>query len=391
MKQIVLAITFLSSILVATAQPTKAPEQPTAVFTVQLGAFDENVKQADFEAIRSYAYVYKRDGIIYIGGFATEESAEPILAKVKAKGFDDAFIASRSLKKAKTVHVIQLASKAAGESINWKTYAKAGNLYSMPNAAQVRIVHGSYEDINDARVKLKEIQNIGFADAFIKTVKDIQLSPISDFDTGDKNLIIKDDTDAAQVRTKGLIDYNNTPSVSVKRKSVIKLQEALKEVGTYGSAIDGQFGKGTSTAFDKAVRLNRRLKSYDELSQKYSGFEGWEDVRLLLTMVRELSIKDDLQPLTPDLLSNLPEEALSAKDAKTALDWHTNIWKGLEKWSTLSQYNDQVYTTLKISYYRALVHLEDYYASKGIKGENGTAMAASILKTMIGDDMQGFN
>ncbi len=390
MKHFAFFFALLGSVVTIYAQPTKAPEQPAAVYTIQLGAFDDNVKQADFEAIRSYAYVYKRDGLVFVGAFPTEETAEPILAKLKAKGYDDAFIASRSLKKAKTVHVIQLASKAAGESVNWKTYARVGDLYSMPNASQLRIVHGYYADVNDARVKLKEIQNMGFVDAFIKTVKDIQLTPISEFDTGDKKLVVT--SDETDVRSKGIpTPYNDVPMVSLKRKSTIKLQEALKEVGTYGGVIDGQFGKGTSTAFDKAMKFNRRLKSYDELSQKYSGFEGWEDARLLLTMSREMSIKDDLQPLTPDLLTNLPDDELTAKEAKAALDWHSNLWKGLEKWSGLSQYNDQVYTAYKIAYYRALVHLEDYYAAKGIKGESGTAKAVSVIKTLIGDDMQGFN
>ena len=390
MKHFAFFFALLGSLTTIIAQPTKASEQPTAVYTIQLGAFDDNVKQADFEAIRSYAYVYKRNGLVFVGAFPTEESAEPILAKLKVKGYDDAFIASRSLKKAKTVHVIQLASKAAGETVNWKTYARIGDLYSMPNASQLRIVHGYYSDINDARVKLKEIQNMGFVDAFIKSVKDIQLTPISEFDTGDKKLIVT--SDEVEVGTKGVPkSYSNIPLVSLKRKSTIKLQEALKEVGTYGGVIDGQFGKGTSTAFDKAMKFNRRLKSYDELSQKYSGFEGWEDVRLLLTMSREMSIKEDLQPLTPDLLTNLPDDELTAKEAKAALDWHSNLWKSLEKWSALSQYNDQVYTAYKIAYYRALVHLEDYYASKEIRGENGTAKAVSVLKTLIGDDMQGFN
>ena len=390
MKYFAFFFALLGSLTTIIAQPTKASEQPTAVYTIQLGAFDDNVKQADFEAIRSYAYVYKRNGLVFVGAFPTEESAEPILAKLKVKGYDDAFIASRSLKKAKTVHVIQLASKAAGETVNWKTYARIGDLYSMPNASQLRIVHGYYSDINDARVKLKEIQNMGFVDAFIKSVKDIQLTPISEFDTGDKKLIVT--SDEVEVGTKGVPkSYSNIPLVSLKRKSTIKLQEALKEVGTYGGVIDGQFGKGTSTAFDKAMKFNRRLKSYDELSQKYSGFEGWEDVRLLLTMSREMSIKEDLQPLTPDLLTNLPDDELTAKEAKAALDWHSNLWKSLEKWSALSQYNDQVYTAYKIAYYRALVHLEDYYASKEIRGENGTAKAVSVLKTLIGDDMQGFN
>lgn len=388
MKHLTLFFALLSSIITLSAQPSKAPEQATAVYTVQLGLFDENVKQEDFEAIRSYAYVYKRDGLVFVGAFPSEEGAEPLLAKLKAKGYDDAFVASRPFKKAKNIHSIQLASKAAGETVNWRLYAKIGDLYSMPNASQVRIMHGAYSDINDARVKLKEIQNMGFEDAFIKTVKDVQLTAVTEFDTGDKKLVVVTE----DIKAKGVPEsYSNTPSVSVKRKSAIKLQEALKEMGTYGSVIDGQFGKGTSTAFDKAIRLNRRLKSYDELSKKYQGFEGWETVRLLLTMSRELSIKEDLQPITADLLNNLPEEALNAKDTKTALDWHSNMWKGLEKWSALSQYNDQVYTAYKVAYYRALIQLEDYYIGKDIKSDAATALAASVLKNLIGDDMQGFN
>lgn len=390
MKQIAFLLALMSGFATLTAQKSTASEQPTAVYTVQLGAFDDNVIQSDFEAIRSYAYIYKRNGLVFIGAFPTEEAAEPVLSKVKAKGYDDAFVATRSFNKAKTVYAIQLASKGAGEDINWKTYARVGNLFSMPNAGQVRILHGYYEDINDARVKLKEIQNLGFDDAFLKTVKDVQLNEISVFDTGDKKLT----TPSEAVVSKGATvpqSYNVTTSVSTKRKSAIKLQEALKEVGTYGGVIDGQFGKGTSTGFDKAVKFNRQLKMYDELSQKYNNFEGWEDMRLLLTMTRQLSIKDDLQLFTPDLLNNLPEQLLDVKTAKAALDWHANMWKGLEKWSATSQHSDQVYTALKIAYYRSLVHLEDHYAAKGITGDNATALSVSVLKTLIGDYMQGFN
>ena len=63
----------------------------------------------------------------------------------------------------------------------------------------------------------------------------------------------------------------------------------------------------------------------------------------------------------------------------------------MEIWSTTGQYNDQVYTALKVAYYRTLAHLEDHYASKGIYGEAGTAAAVAVLKTLIGNDFEGFN
>jgi hypothetical protein len=177
----------------------------------------------------------------------------------------------------------------------------------------------------------------------------------------------------------------------VKRKSAIKLQEALRDVGTYGGAVDGQYGKGTSAAYDKALKLNRRMKKYNDASKQYEGFKNWEDVRLLIAISRDLNIKDDVSPVTDDLLSNLPDEALSTKEAQKALDWHSNTWKSLEKWSASSQYNDQVVMALKAAYYRSLVHLEDYFASKGIKGESATALSASVLKTLVGEDLEHFN
>lgn len=374
------------------AQTTSTKEQPISNFTIQLGVFEDNVKQADFEAIRSYAYVYKREGVVFVGGFASEEAAEPFLAKIKAKGYDDAFVASRSLKKAKTVHVVQLATKNAGEPLSWKSYAKVGNLYTMPNGAQVRIVHGVYDDINDARVKLKEIQNMGFTDAFVKTVKDGQLNPVSSFDTGDAKLMSYDDTPS--VASKGAKipeSYNTVPISSLKRKSVIKLQEALKELGTYGGAIDGLSGKGTTLGYEKALKFNRRLKQFNEISEKYEGFDGWEDVRTLIAIARDLNIKEDIAPVTADLINNLPNEALSTKEHNAALDWHTATWKKLEKWSSLGQYNDQIYTILKVSYFRSLSHLEEHFALQNISGEAGTALAVSVLKTLIGDDLEDFN
>jgi SPOR domain len=392
MKQITLALAFAGLIASqTTAQKTQATDQLSAFYTVQLGNFDDNVKQADFEAIRSYAYVYKKDGIVFIGGFNSDEAAEPLLAKIKAKGYDDAFVAARSYKKAQNVHIIQLATKNAGENINWRTYAKVGDLFSMPNGNQVRIVHGYYTDLNDARVKLKEITNMGFADAFVKTVRDVQLSPVTDFDTGDKSFLAQptEVEEAPEVNTKGVpTEYRYT---GVKRKSAIKLQEALREIGTYGGAVDGQFGKGTAAAYDKSLKINRRLKSYGDMAKQYQGFKGWEDVRLLITIGRDLNIKDDVNPVTDDLLSNLPDEALSTKEAQKVLDWHSNTWKSLEKWSATSQYNDQVYIGLKVAYYRSLLHLEDHFASKGIKGESATALAASVLKTLIGEDLDSFN
>ena len=394
MKRILLfALAYGGFLQTTTAQLTAVREQPTNVYTIELGTFDPSVKQADFEAIRAYAYVYQRDGVVFAGSFADETAAEPVLEKIKAKGFTDAFIASRSLKKAKTVYVIQIATRNAGEAMNWKAYAPVGDLYTIPNLAQVRIVHGFYDEKGEANLKLKEIQEMGYADAFVKAVKDVTLNQLTVFDTGDKKLVVKAPI-AAEVGPKNpLKEYSGRDVfrdvIATKRKSVIKLQEALNEGGAPTSAIDGLFGRTTQLAFEKAIQTNRRLATFNELSQKHRGFEGWADARLLMTIGRELSVKNNASAIVPDLLNNLPDEALSAAEATGALNWHVAHWKKLDAWSATSQYNDQIATAYKIAYYRSLVHLEDYFAAKGLRGETGTALAVSVLKTLVGKDFDG--
>jgi hypothetical protein len=395
MKQFFFSILFLSGFMSLKAQ------EPSSLYTIQLGVFESTVKQADFEAIRSYAYIYKRDGVVFAGAFSSAETAEPFLAKIKAKGFNNAFVAARPLKAGKLVYVIQIATLTAGEPINWHNYLRAGTIYTMPNNGQVRLVHGAYADKNDAHVKLKELVALGFTDAFVKGVKDLQLNPISEFDTSDKSILPQNTEGAiasantnALVNSKGstggLSNYGYAPSSS-KRLSVVKLQDALKELGLYEGVSDGILGNQTKTLYDRAVVLNRRLATYEELAQKYNGFEGWEDGRLLCTMARQLSVKDNSKAIVSDLFYNLPQEMLSTKDAAAALSWHNNLFRKLELWSKQGQYNDQVYTAFKAVYYRTLAHLEDELAARGIKDEAGTALSVSVIKILIGEDLDGFN
>jgi peptidoglycan hydrolase-like protein with peptidoglycan-binding domain len=391
MKKLIFSILFIgAACLNSVGQPAQTTE-PTATYNIQLGVFAPDVKQADFEAIRSYAYVFKKEGLVYIGGFPSEESAEVVLAKVKAKGFDDAFVATRSLKKTNTVYTIQLATKQAGEDVYWKTYAKGGNLFAMPFGTQVRITSGSFEDKNDARIHLKKLQTEGFVDAFVKAVNSGQLVKITEFETGDKAIL--EPQQQQVVASKGVEDplkaYSVVPAgVVTKRKSVVKFQEALKEVGTYGGGVDGQFGKGTQAAYARALTSNRRLLNYSKLAEGIEGFDGWEDLRLALVIAQEINPNNELPTVPTDLLKNLPDEALQPSEATTALDWHAKTWKALDKWSVTSQQSDQTYNAFRIAYYRGFVHLEDYFTQKNIKGEAATALAASTMQILIGKNLE---
>ncbi len=382
MKYLIASLFFMTLLYVGMAQTPAI--HPDNFYTIQLGTFDPAVKQADFEAIRSYAYVYRRNNMVFVGGFNTPEDAQSVLQQLKAKGYDDAFITKRPLTNEKSYYVIQLATKNAGEPVEWKKYAVAGDLFSFPSNSQVRILHGVYEDKNDARVKLNELIAKGFQDAFLKTIKLPQISTVTSFDTGEE-------ANATPVHaiSKGIsLPVPGSYSIQItKRKSVVRLQDALRKIGAYIGESDGKLGKITESAYKLALEQNRKLKSLNEVAQKYTGFGEWEDIRLLLTLTRDMNPKQEVAEISSDLLINLPSEVLSATESAKMLNWHVTAWKKLEAWSGKSATHAQEYNALQVVYYRTLTHLEDYYVKNGLKQEAATALAVSVMKTLIGQDI----
>ena len=369
------------------AQTTK--EAPL-YYLIQLGAFDSH-KQSDFEAIRSYAYVYDKEGTVYIGGFNTPEAAEVVLEKVKAKGYADAFIADRKVADSKKVYVVQIATRGAGEPIDWASYSKAGDLYTLPLDKQVRVVEGIYEDVNDARVRLKEIQDKGFPDAFVKTVREVTLNPVTDFD---KSVVSVLGSKGVKEKKKSVASafsaVSANPGLSAKSKTAVRLQAALKEIGAYKAPIDGKAGKLTEQAYATALEKNRRLKRYEDEASKVTGFDGWEEARLLLTITRDLNVKEETADLSGDLFLNLPSSPLALADQKTIVEWNALLMKGMDAWSTKSQYNDQIVGAFKVAYLRTQLKLENYYTSKGLTEAHANGLAILVLKTLVSEDLEGY-
>ena len=62
----------------------------------------------------------------------------------------------------------------------------------------------------------------------------------------------------------------------------------------------------------------------------------------------------------------------------------------MDAWSAKSQYTDQVENALKIAYFKTQLHLEDYFVSKGIKDSDAPALAISVLRALIGEDLDGY-
>lgn len=374
------------------AQATASKPQEEIFYSVQLGTFNEALIQSDFESIRSYAYVYKRNNIVFIGGFKTPDEAQTVLDKVKVRGFDDAQIVQRPLANDKTVYVVQVSTSNAGEAVPFNTYSKFGKLYTAPTNNLVRLMVGYYADKNDARIKLNELFTAGYKDAFIKSVKLPQINSVSIFDTGNNigsGAIATKSVPETQTETMvatpsaaALPQSYATVAMKDKRKSVIKLQETLKKLGTFNGEADGVYGKMTDAAYADALEKNKTLSIARTVAQKSFESNDFDDAATFMVLAQWLANTPEGDVIKFDVLGNLPENTPTKTDIDAALGWHAQTWKKLELWSTTSKNATRSYDALKVAYYKTLTHLEQIMNERNIKGEAATGASLSVLRNL---------
>jgi hypothetical protein len=386
----------------ATPKEVSAEPAPALMYTIQLGAF-EDVRQADFEHIRSYSYVYEKENIVFIGGFSTPEAAAEILAKVQSKGYTDAFVMERDLNAAPEHYVVQLITQTAGEPIEWKKLEPLGHLYAWAcDNGQVRIVVGLFDDVNEARVLATKIQTKGFKGAFVRKVSDAFLSPVTAFDKEPAKNVELASTEKKN-QTKGAAKTVAKAVVKVvprelpthygdektgRTKTVLELQQVLKNMGTFQGSMQGISNDTLENAYSEALLRHRRLKKYQEVAQQIVGFDGWESARLLLCITRDLNGNTEVPEISPDLLRNLPEKLLT--EPKNGTDWLEQVHKKMAAFAKLSKRNEQIAEAFKTSFLKTQVQLENYYKTKGFKTLEGYQFALSVLKTLTEADLDDF-
>ncbi len=389
MKNLLSAL-FVGISFLAYAQPKGA----VAAYTIQVGAFQSEAAQVDFELIRSYAYLYLKDGFVNMGMFYTQEAADSMLVKVKSRGYNDAIIKTLPLASSAKTKIIQVITQTAGEPIEWAKLDAAlkegESLYVYPNENQVRIVVGTFEDMGLARARAAEIQEAGFAGAYARDAYQVLLSPASDFD----RIVRKQSRKGLVSKGKGVKGNpstgNEVPSSysQIKRIAAVELQKTLKNMGNYAGNIDGKFGTASETAYKEALEQNRRLKKYNEASATLTGFEGWEDGRLLVTISRDLNAKNEVVEPTADLFKNLPTTPLSNDDEKAMQTWQTATWNRLDAYAKQSKLNAQTITALKLAYFHTQMHLEKELMKGGMNEADANGVAIWILKNLVGDDLE---
>jgi hypothetical protein len=283
--------TILFALLLVSVQSLIANEY----FVVQVGLF-LNPKRADFDNIKALGYIYAEEEggstfRILLGDFDNVQDAAAAERQVRQNGFTDAAVVKRNATLGKNVAVIQLATKSFKESINWAPLYEIGNIFIFVENNQLKIVTGTYNNLNEAKLALNDMKSKGFKDAFPKMVNDARLRQPGAFELGDfkqplipiefensekpirsndnKDLVARGSTQGIESNDK----INNKSSMiprirnNVKRQSVVNLQAALKSIKSYNGSVDGLYGAGTADAFAQAANGNSQYKKYKLLSQ----------------------------------------------------------------------------------------------------------------------------
>lgn len=284
------------------------------VYVIQLGTFDGPLLE-EFETVNSVGHIYTVDSDaqfkrVFLGLYGDENNAEADLLEVKNAGYPDAFITRRISKD--RVYGIQLGVETIGRQLDWASFGKIGPVYIQPNGRQIRIFTGLFATKEGATTELEIIQENGFPDAFVKKLGEHTVHLASPFEMMNqkislpaefvskgkkstpksepipapkpdpiqapkeeevkkeetpKSVPIKERSPEKVTTPKPPVKYGSPPTEpskngSVKRTSVLRLQEVLKKNGTYTSSLDGLFGKGTSKGVDALVRKDSRYQKY---------------------------------------------------------------------------------------------------------------------------------
>ncbi len=175
-----------------------APEKPgQVVVRVQLGAFRYRLSENIFRNVTDLVTLKDQDGLTryYTGSFTDINDAAKHKVNMLLGGFEGAFLVA--FKDGKRVSITEAGAQLSGpedlsripvESIDVKTlsfrvqvgtfagnvpmetmgkYVELGNVKPVPGVNAVRYLYGEYPTRAAAEEARKELQNLGFADAFV--------------------------------------------------------------------------------------------------------------------------------------------------------------------------------------------------------------------------------
>lgn len=407
-------------------------------YTVELGAF-QDVSQTDFAELLSLGFVYgnKVDNNVhqvYLGTFDELEQAEGITARMRQRGFTNARTLQRPPGQA--VVMIQLATKVVGTVLDYEKLGRVGNLFVEQTNDRLKLMTGAYPDQNAAKTALAAIREMGYRDAFAKTVDFNRLIPVGPFETGvkkplipinmtqqpavpsayEQRVVTPTPNPAPQpnttARTPAPTTYANTPGVTLpkaatptirsrfKRESASRLQTVLKEKGFYSGAIDGYYGANTQAAYQSAFGQQPDVQKYRALVPLLAvpadePVLRWPSSALLLAVSKDLAggLTDTQLAATAAATRRqlyASTSPLAPAAAARAGSWSKTLWTNLGKWAGEDPVHAHMVSAFRLAYFQTQVLLEDYYMDRGLAADAAKDLAVATLQHTVGPDLQRF-
>ncbi len=294
------------------------------------GAF-VNARPQDFEEARNLGFIYTQTNAeqlegVFVGQYPTQDKAATAVQALRNMGFTNAQVVSGYYGDASEVAVIQIATRYSNKTINWDNLGKAGPLNVLLADGNIKVLTGTFASINEAKAELPSVRAMGFSDAFVKIVRRGQILPVTPIATGIKEdlipLQLNQSTSTPNTPSGGTVQPESTtttvqptidtrgpyvprpetnepdrtpssfdlPTVkavnrptspaaptirgNVKRSSVTDLQRVLQAEGFYNSTLDGFYGGGTSTAYERMLSQDQRIQKYRVLIPFYASAEN---------------------------------------------------------------------------------------------------------------------
>ncbi|TXF88286.1 peptidoglycan-binding protein [Neolewinella aurantiaca] len=428
------------------------------LYTIKVGTF-RDVKADDFTSLRGQGFVYGAAGAdntvdVYVGQYSDVAKANATAASLNNNGFRNAQALALPLSTGQQVTVIQIALHSGDRSIDWPTLERAGQLFVESVDGVNKIVTGIYPDARTAASFLPAIRELGYSDAFVKTINNVRLIPINQFETGIKKPLIPIDltakapvpetpeptaspatygskatpapvayspapapatpaatptTTATPAATTGLPSPASSPTLNLpaidgktKRHSSAELQRVLKEKGYYAGSIDGYYGPGTTAAYEAAWDDMPEIRKYRKLSEMALAPAGnteriskWPEVSTLLAVVEDLSAGMANDARARQLVQQRSEltnatQALTPVAVSRINNWVTTIWTNLEEWATEDPLHAQIFSAFRLTYQQSQVRLEDYYMDKGLSATDARDLSSAMLQNLVGAQLDRF-
>ena len=448
LKMLLLILPLLTATGTLTAQ---------ALYNVRVGTF-QDVKASDFEELDELGFVYgtPREGQltdVYLGNYSSREKADEVVTKLKGRGFRNAAPFALPVGQARPGTYIQLALRGRGKQLDWRALEQAGKLYVDATDGVTRVVTGPYTDFASAAQALSDIRGLGYADAFTKTLDAGKLIPVGTFETGIKKALIPiqitqrptfetptqdtaeanppaspspvatapaappppptnptapttpqpaPDTPQPTTRNPQPAPSTQLPSIDVatKRHSAANLQRVLKEKGYYDGSIDGYYGQGTKTAYQKAWNDIDELQKYRTLAAARPARSGasptdWPEMRVTTTIADELAAGLQNTRLEQEMTSTRSElfnasKPLSTARSKETLKWEDTVWANLNDWAEEDPLHAQILSALRVAYYQSQTRLEAMYQQRGLSPIEARNLATAALQNILSAPLDRF-